>query len=83
MDGVEDFGVVDALEVEGGDPEVAVAELALDEDEGDASVGHLDGVSVPELGPGPSAPARQLERQSDADQLALPRSPSASRASLR
>jgi hypothetical protein len=49
VEGVDDFGVVDALEVDRGDPEVAVSELALDHDERDAFVGHLDGVGVPEL----------------------------------
>ena len=49
MDGVDDVGVVDALEVGRGDAEVAVAELALDDKERDAFVGHLDGVGVAEL----------------------------------
>jgi hypothetical protein len=33
MDGVDDFGVDDALVVDAGDVEVAVAELALDDDQ--------------------------------------------------
>jgi hypothetical protein len=33
VDRVDDLGVVDALEVDRGDAEVAVAELALDDDE--------------------------------------------------
>ena len=49
MDGVDDFGVVDALQVDRGDAEVAVAELALDDDERDAFAGHLDGVGVAQL----------------------------------
>src|SRR3954462_5565747 len=49
VDDVDDFGVVDALEVDRGDAEVAVAELALDDDERNALVGHLDGVGVAEL----------------------------------
>jgi hypothetical protein len=49
VDGVDDLGVVDALEVDRGDAEVAVAELALDDDELYAFVGHFDGMSVPEL----------------------------------
>src|SRR5215212_6463367 len=49
VDGVDDLGVVDALEVDGGDAEVGVAELALDDDQRDALAGHLDGVGVAEL----------------------------------
>ena len=49
MDGVDDLGVVDALEVDRGDAEVAVSELALDDDQRDAFAGHLDGVGVSEL----------------------------------
>jgi hypothetical protein len=41
VDGVDDLGVVNALEVDRGDAEVGVAELAL--------AGHLDGVGVAEL----------------------------------
>ena len=49
MHGVDDLGVVDALQVDRGDPEVAVAELALDDDQWDAFAGHLDGVGVAQL----------------------------------
>ena len=49
MDGLDDLCVVDPLEVDRRDAEVAVAELALDDDERDALVGHLDGVPQPEL----------------------------------
>jgi hypothetical protein len=49
VDGLDDLGVVDALEVDRGDAEVAVAELALDDDERRALVSHLDGVGVAEL----------------------------------
>jgi hypothetical protein len=49
MDGCDDLGVVDALEVDRGDPDVAVPELALDDDERHALVSHLDGVCVTEL----------------------------------
>src|SRR4051794_39317018 len=42
VDGLDDLGVVDALEVDGGDAKVAVAELALDDDERHALVRHLD-----------------------------------------
>jgi hypothetical protein len=44
VDGVDDLGVVDALEIDRGDAEVAVSELALDDDQRDAFAGHLDGV---------------------------------------
>src|SRR3954463_12800013 len=49
VDGVDDLGVVDAVEVDRGDAEVAVAQLALDDDERHALVGHLDGVGVAQL----------------------------------
>jgi hypothetical protein len=45
----DDLGVVDALEVDRGDAEVCVAELALDHVERDPFAGHLDGVRVSEL----------------------------------
>ena len=56
MDGVDDLGVVDALEIDRGDAEIAVSELALDDDQRDAVVSHLDGVSVSELVRRESAP---------------------------
>src|SRR5215216_6269955 len=43
VDGVDDLGVVDALQVNGGDAEVGVPELALDDDQRHALAGHLDG----------------------------------------
>src|SRR5215207_897208 len=49
VDGVDDLGVVDALQVDRGDPEVGVAELALDDDQRHAFAGHLDGMRVAEL----------------------------------
>jgi hypothetical protein len=48
-DGVDVSAVVDALEVDRGDVEVAVAELALDDDQRDALMGHLHRMSVAEL----------------------------------
>src|SRR3954465_10758444 len=50
VDGVDDLGVVDALEVDGGNAEVAVAELALDDDQRHAFARHLDAVGVAKLG---------------------------------
>ncbi len=49
VDGVDDLGVVDALEVDRRDAEVAVTKLALDHDQRDAFACHLDGVGVSEL----------------------------------
>jgi hypothetical protein len=49
VDGVDDLRAVDALQVNRRDPEVGVPELALDDDQRDALMSHLDGVSVSEL----------------------------------
>jgi ethanolamine utilization microcompartment shell protein EutS len=49
VDGVDDLGAVDALEVDRGDAEMGVSELALDDDQGDVLVGHLDRVGVAQL----------------------------------
>jgi GrpB-like predicted nucleotidyltransferase (UPF0157 family) len=49
VDGLDDLGVVDALQVDRRDPEVAVPELALDDDQRHAFVRELDGVGVTEL----------------------------------
>src|SRR5687768_5917560 len=49
VDGVDDLCVVDALEVDRGDAEVGVPELALDDDQRHALARHLDGVGVAEL----------------------------------
>ncbi len=49
MNGVNDLGAVDALQVDRCDPEVGMPELALDHDERDALVSHLDGMGVTEL----------------------------------
>ena len=45
----DDFGVVDSLEVDAGDAEVGVAELALDHVQRDAFASELDGVRVSQL----------------------------------
>jgi hypothetical protein len=47
--GLDDLGVVDSLQVDRGDAEVGVPELALDDNQRDALVGHLDRVRVAEL----------------------------------
>jgi hypothetical protein len=49
VDGVDDLGVVDALEVDRGDARLLVSELALDDDQRDAFAGHLEGVGVAQL----------------------------------
>ena len=49
MDGFDDLAAVDALEVNACDAEVGMPELALDHDQRDALVRHLDRVGVPQL----------------------------------
>jgi hypothetical protein len=50
VDRFDDFGVVvDALQIDRGDPEVAVSELALDDDQRHAAARYLDRVCVPQL----------------------------------
>ena len=56
MDGGDDLAAIDSLEVDAGDAEVGVSELALDDDERDTFVRHRDRVSVPELMRRESAP---------------------------
>ena len=46
VDGVDDLGVVDALQVHRGDPEVGVPELALDDIQRYTLSGHFDRVRV-------------------------------------
>ena len=47
MDGADDLAAVDALQVDAGDAEVGV--LALDHDERNSLVRHLNRVSMPQL----------------------------------
>jgi len=49
MDGVDDLGAVDSLEVDRGDPEVGVPELTLNHHERYTLIGELDGVGVMQL----------------------------------
>jgi hypothetical protein len=44
LHGFDDLGVVDALQVDGGDAEVAVAELAVDDYERNAFAGEFDSI---------------------------------------
>jgi hypothetical protein len=67
VDGVDDLGVVDALEIDRRDAEAGMAELALDDDQRNALAGHLDGVRVTELVRGKSPAYARL--CSDASQL--------------
>jgi hypothetical protein len=47
--GVDDFVVVDPLQVHGGDAEIGVAELALDHIQRHPFARHFDGVRMSEL----------------------------------
>ena len=49
MNRADDLAAIDTLEIDAGDAEVGVSELALNRDERDALVGHLDRVGVPKL----------------------------------
>jgi hypothetical protein len=49
VDGVDDLGVVNAAEVDRGDREVGVSELALDHEQRNSLARHLNRVGVPEL----------------------------------
>src|SRR5258708_17048062 len=46
---MDDLGAVDTAQVRGGDAEVGVPELALDDQERDSLTGHLHCVRVPQL----------------------------------
>jgi hypothetical protein len=73
VDGVDDFGVVDALEVDRGDAEVAVANLALDHDERHALVCHLHRMRLAKLMGARSAAECRLPRRSGAGRRVRPR----------
>ncbi len=49
VNGVDDFGVVDAAQVRGDDPGISVTELPLDDHQRDALAAHLDRVGVAEM----------------------------------
>ena len=49
MNGVDNLASVNPLQVDRGDPKVRVPELALDDRQRDAFVGHLDRVRMPQL----------------------------------
>jgi hypothetical protein len=63
VDGGDDLLGIDALQVDGGGAEVGVAELALDDVQGDAFVGELEGVGVAQLLRGKSPPHPGLGRE--------------------
>ena len=56
VNAVDDFGVVDAAEVERGDRQVGVHELALDHEQRYALAGHLDRMRVAQLVRGKASP---------------------------
>jgi hypothetical protein len=68
VDSVDDLGVVDALEIDAGDAEVAVAELALDHDQRHALASELDGVRVPRLVRRDAPPAAACGAAEDAEE---------------
>lgn len=47
VDGVDDLGAVDALQVDRDDAEAGVPKLTLDHDERHSFASHLDGVRMP------------------------------------
>jgi hypothetical protein len=49
VDGVDDLGIVNVLQIDRRDAEVAVAELPLDDYERHPFASHLDGVGVTQL----------------------------------
>jgi hypothetical protein len=49
MNGVDDFAVIDSLQIDRGNPEVRVAELPLNHVERHAFSSHLNSVRVPKL----------------------------------
>ena len=49
MDRLDDLAAVDSLEVDAGDPQIAMPELPLDDHQRDALVGELDSVGMSEL----------------------------------
>ena len=60
MDGVDDLGAVDALQVHARDAEMGMPQLTLDDDQRHSFVGELDRVRMTKLvGREPSADARQ------------------------
>jgi hypothetical protein len=67
VDGVDDLGGVDPIEVDRGDTKVDVPELALDHVEPHALAGHLDGMCVAKLVRGEAA--ADASRCSDAAEM--------------
>jgi hypothetical protein len=49
VDGVDDLGVIDSLQMDRGDPKVRVAELALDHDQRHTLARHLNRVRMAQL----------------------------------
>jgi hypothetical protein len=78
VDGLDDLAAVDALQVDAGDAEVAVPELALDNDQRQAFARQFDGMGVAQLVRREAAPLRPRPRRAAA-RRAPPRSTSAGR----
>jgi hypothetical protein len=62
MDGVDDRGVVDARQEDRRDAEVAMAQLALDDNQGHALAREPNGMGVPELVRREAPPDSRLDR---------------------
>jgi hypothetical protein len=62
VDRVDDLGVVNSAQVDGGDPEVGMSWLGLDHNQGYALCRHLDGVRVAELVRGEPPPDASANR---------------------
>jgi hypothetical protein len=75
--GVDDFCVIYAAKIDGGDVQVGMADLALNGAESDAFAGHLDGVGVPGPGAARSGDGRQRHERSSAIERVHRRCPQA------
>ena len=82
MDGVDDLGVVDSLQVYGRDPQVGVPQLALDDVQRHALARHLDRVRVTQLMRSEASPHSRL-RGGAPQMLAHASSSAAARGSAR
>jgi hypothetical protein len=79
VDGGDDLGVVDPLEIDGGHAEVGLPQLALDDVERDPLVGEFDGMGVGGVGAGRTAAAHRPWRRRDAVGRGRRHSPKAGR----
>jgi hypothetical protein len=72
MNRVDDLAVVEALEVDRGDAEVDVSELALDDQQRHALASHLHGVRVTKLMRGEALSHAGLSRRTERGERFLP-----------